>query len=295
MKEFASYHPIVNFMFFLFVIIFSCIFMHPVCLIISLVLSFSYSVMLNGRKAVKFNILAVLPMMVVMALFNPVFNHEGMTILAYLPSGNPLTFESIINGVAVATMLASVVLWFSCFNALISSDKIIYLFGKTVPSVSLIFSMVLRFVPKLKTQFKQIKSAQDALYGNVTDDNIIVKLKRAAKIMSAMLSWSLEGAIDTADSMKSRGYGLPNRTFFSNYKFTKRDGIALVMIVFLGGYILIGAISGCTVATYTPIINCAGQSLYGISVFAAYFTLMGLPVFIELWEERRWKLLKSKT
>ena len=72
MKEFASYHPIVNFMFFLFVIIFSCIFMHPVCLIISLVLSFSYSVMLNGRKAVKFNILAVLPMMVVMALFNPV-------------------------------------------------------------------------------------------------------------------------------------------------------------------------------------------------------------------------------
>ncbi len=43
---------------------------------------------------------------------NLAFNHEGATILAYLPSGNPLTLESIAYGFAAAAMLAAVVLWF---------------------------------------------------------------------------------------------------------------------------------------------------------------------------------------
>lgn len=294
MKEFNSYHPIVGFVFFLFVILFSCVFMHPVCLTISLAMSFVYSLMLNGRKAVKFNLLGVLPMMVVMAGLNPAFNHEGMTILTYLPSGNPLTLESIINGIAVAMMIASVVLWFSCFNVIITSDKIIYLFGKIIPSLSLIFSMVLRFVPKFKTQLVQVKMAQNALYGNMVDENIIVKIKRAIKIMSVMITWSFESAIDTSDSMKSRGYGLSGRTVFSNFKFTKRDFAALGTIVFLVVYILTGAICGGMSASYTPVIEYGGKSAYGISIFAAYFVLMSLPVYIELWEERRWKLLKSK-
>ena len=35
---------------------------------------------------------------------NPAFDHEGATLLAYLPSGNPLTLESIAYGVAAAVM-----------------------------------------------------------------------------------------------------------------------------------------------------------------------------------------------
>ena len=54
MNEFKTYHPIVNFVYFVFVIGFSCFFMHPVCLVISLVSGFSYSVMLKGRKATSY-------------------------------------------------------------------------------------------------------------------------------------------------------------------------------------------------------------------------------------------------
>ncbi len=59
------------------------------------------------------------------ALVNPAFNHEGATILTYLPSGNPLTLESMLYGAAAAVMLASVVLWFSSFNEVITSDKFV--------------------------------------------------------------------------------------------------------------------------------------------------------------------------
>lgn len=33
----------------------------------------------------------MLPLLVITALINPAFSHQAVTILAYLPSGNPLT------------------------------------------------------------------------------------------------------------------------------------------------------------------------------------------------------------
>ena len=94
------------------------------------------------------------------ALVNPAFNHEGMTILTYLPSGNPLTLESMFYGVAAAVMLASVVLWFSSYNEVMTSDKFVYLFGRVIPALSLVLSMALRFIPKFKAQMQVVAEAQ---------------------------------------------------------------------------------------------------------------------------------------
>ena len=134
MREFKTYHPIVNFLYFVLVIGFSCFFMHPVCLAVSLLCGFVYSVMLKGKKAVKTNLIYMLPMLVVMALVNPLFNHEGVTIIKYLPSGNPLTAESILYGICAAAMIASVICHFSCYNEIMTSDKFMYLFGKIIPA-----------------------------------------------------------------------------------------------------------------------------------------------------------------
>ncbi len=46
-----------------------------------------------------------------------------------------------------------------------------------------------------------------------------------------MVTWSLENAIETADSMRARGYGLPGRTSFSIYRFDSRDSSALAWLV----------------------------------------------------------------
>ena len=91
--------------------------MHPVSLAISLASALVYAVYLNGRRAVRFSLLYMLPMMVVAALVNPAFNHEGATILTYLPSGNPLTLESILYGAAAAAMLAATASWKAWMSA----------------------------------------------------------------------------------------------------------------------------------------------------------------------------------
>ena len=179
MNEFKTYHPIVNFVYFVFVIGFSMFFMHPVCLVASLLSAFVYSVMLKGKKAVKFNLVYMLPMIGAMALINPAFNHEGVTIICYLPGGNPLTMESIVYGFSAAVMIVSVICWFTCYNEVMTSDKFIYLFGRVIPALSLIISMTLRFVPKFASQLRVVSNAQRCLGRDVTSGNVIAKASPA--------------------------------------------------------------------------------------------------------------------
>ena len=294
MNEFKTYHPIVNFTYFVLVIGFSCFFMHPVCLFISLLCGFLYSVMQKGRKHIKTNLIYMLPMVLIAALLNPAFNHEGATIIEYLPSGNPLTLESIIYGLCAGAMIVSVILHFSCYNEVMTSDKFIYLFGRVIPAISLILSMTLRFVPKFSSQMKVVTNAQKCLGRDVSSGGIIKRIKCGLNILSIMTTWSLENAIETADSMKSRGYGLPKRTSFSIFTFDKRDKTALALILALGAYTLVGNIMGKISFDYFPHIESEDVSALGISVFLSYLLLCLCPVIIEIREVRRWKALKSK-
>ena len=294
MNEFKTYHPIVNFVYFVFVIGFSCVFMHPVSLTISLLSGFTYSVMLKGRKALKTNLIYMIPTLIFASLINPAFNHEGVTIIEYLPSGNPLTLESVVYGLAAAMMIVSVICWFSCYTEIMTSDKFIYLFGRIIPSLSLIISMTLRFVPRFSAQLKVVANAQRCMGRDVSNGSIIKRAKNGLSILSIMTTWALENAIDTADSMKSRGYGQPGRTAFSIFNFDKRDRKAFLYIMVLGIYTLIGGISGGMYFRYFPSIKANAFSLFGLSVFVAYGALCMCPILIEIWEVSKWKAIESK-
>lgn len=293
MNEFAKYHPLINFIYFTAVIVFSMIFVHPICLVTSLLCSVMYSIILNGKKALKF-IVMLLPLMLISALINPAFNHEGVTVIAYLPSGNPLTLESILYGIVAASMVATVICWFSCFNKIMTSDKFIYLFGRIIPSLSLILSMTFRFVPKFKEQVQEVSNAQKSMGRDSSEGSVFARVKNSIRILSAVITWSLENAIDTSDSMKSRGYGLTDRTAYSNYVFDKRDVTALIYLAVTIIYFLIGALLGKIHYRYFPSMRGTEMSFYSISIFISYIMICIMPIVIEIWEELKWRKLKSK-
>ncbi len=291
-SSFSTYHPIVSFTYFTLVLVFSMFFTHPVCLAISLITAFLWSVYLGGKKALKFNLLYMIPTTVITALINPAFNHEGVTILTYLPSGNPLTLESITYGISAATMLVTIICWFSCYNAIMTSDKFVYLFGRIIPAMSLIFSMVLRFVPKFKAQLKVVSNAQKCVGRDVSNGTIIQRARYGIHILSIMITWALENSIETADSMKSRGYGLPGRTAFSIYRFDERDKNALTLIITTAIYIMIAAFHGDLYWRYFPYMKGSEFSIWVITAFMAYFMLCVLPLIIDKLEDRKWKRIK---
>jgi len=292
---FSGFHPLVNFLYFGFVLAFAMIFTHPVCLGLSLLCAFTYSVYLNGRKAVRFTLIYMLPMLIIAALMNPAFNHQGGTILTYLPDGNPLTLESILYGLAAAAMLVTVVTWFSCFNAVITSDKFVYLFGRVIPALSLILAMSLRLVPRFKAQIKVISGAQRCVGRDASSGNILQKAKHGIRILSIMVTWALENAIETADSMKSRGYGLPGRTAFSIYRFDRRDRNALLFILACAAYIIAGYFTGGLYFRYYPTVKVLWDTPYAVSLFAAYLALGAFPLIVNIKEDLIWKSIASKT
>lgn len=290
---FFKLHPAVNFIFFVFVLALSMFIMNPICLALSLVCAFVNAVYLNGIKTVKLCLKFILPMVLLIVLINPVFNHQGVTILTYFPWDNPLTLESIVYGIASAALLSSVVLWFSVFNSVITSDKIVYLFGKIIPSLSLVLSMSLRFVPKFSTQLKNVRNAQRCIGRDVSDGSAVSRIKNGIRIISIMLSWSMENAIETADSMKSRGFGLKGRTAYSIYKFDRRDLVVLIIVALLGVSVSVSAIMGVIDFTYYPSIKGSLTDVPSLIVFFLYGILMLIPTILNIGEGIKWKRLRS--
>lgn len=290
---FSGYHPLVNFLYFGLVIGFSMCLMNPVCLFISLASAMAYHVNLKGWGALRSSLTMVLPMMLLAALINPAFNHEGVTVLTYLPSGNMLTLESILYGIGAAFMLAAVIQWFSCFNEVMTSDKFVYLFGRIIPALSLVLSMTLRFVPRFRAQMKQVSNAQKCIGRDAADGGLLVKMKYGITILSILVTWSLENAIETADSMRSRGYGLPGRSAYSVYRFDERDQIAMLWLLACFWYLLFGALSGSLNFRYYPSLKMAPFTPFTLSFYFCHLVLCLTPVILNEQEERTWRRLQS--
>ncbi len=295
MTGFATYHPIVNFIYFVMTIGFTMFFMNPVCLLISFFCSFVFSVLLGGRKTLKTNLLYMLPMMLVMSVMNPFFNHEGVTVIRYMRNGNPLTAESIVYGFFASLMIISVISWFSSYNKVMTSDKFIYLFGRIIPSLSLIISMTLRFVPRFAAQMKNVSDARRCMGRDPSSGGIFKRIRFGLDTLSVVVTWSLENAVETSDSMRARGYGLAGRSAFSIFRFNSRDAKALTFICVFGVYTLVCGIMGGLYFRYFPSVKWAEPSVFGIFGYVSYFLLCIFPVIIEFWEVRRWRALRSKT
>lgn len=278
---FSSYHPLILFLYFFVVLSFNMFFMHPAILMISLVSVFIYSVLLNGLKAIKFNVLYMLPVTLIVALINPLFNHAGVTILLYL-NENPVTLESIVFGIVSGVIFISVMIGFSCFNKVMTSDKLMYLFGRFIPVLSLMFSMTLRFVPRYKAQLKKISNAQKCIGMDASRGSVLHRIKNGVRIISILMTWALENAIESADSMKARGFGLSGRTSFSVFSWKHRDKTFFIVQIILLGVILIGMGLGKFNSEYIPMIIISGMDEKSFLFFLAYAAFCLLPVIVDV-------------
>ena len=289
---FSSYHPWVTFLYFVLVLFFTMCFLHPVSLVISLVSSLWYSGVLKGKDKLAGQFKFLLPVAAMAALCNALFGHKGATILFRLPTG-AVTLESMVFGLATGTMLAAVMVWFGCYSVVMTSDKFIYLFGKKIPSLSLVLSMTLSFIPRFRDQCRVVIQTQESMGRSLREGKWKQRVRRGVKILSIMITWSLENAIETADSMKCRGYGLPGRSAFSVYRFDSRDKLALAWLALCGGAVLAGWALGGIAWEYYPTMTMTLAAPAAIMSQLAYLALSLTPVILQRRENRKWNSFKS--
>ena len=284
-------HPAVSLLYFTAVIVFAMFLMNPVCLTLSLLCSAATAVVLNGRKTVLFALKVILPLALLAIVINPFVNHRGVTVLGYLPWNNPLTLESILFGVASAVMLSSTVLWFSSFHTVMTSDKLVFLFGKTLPALGLMLSMSLRFVPKFNAELREVRNAQRLLFPEIS--GLIPRIKSAVRVLSVMISRALEDSLETADSMKARGYGLKGRTAYSRYRMTGQDWFLLSVTIVLTAAIAVFCFCKTARFRYYPSVTQLKSAADTFIFYGTYAVLLLIPLILTVGEGIRWRKYES--
>lgn len=284
-------HPAVSLLYFTAVIVFAMFLMNPVCLTLSLLCSAATAVVLNGRKTVLFALKVILPLALLAIVINPFINHRGVTVLGYLPWNNPLTLESILFGVASAVMLSSTVLWFSSFHTVMTSDKLVFLFGKTLPALGLMLSMSLRFVPKFNAELREVRNAQRLLFPEKS--GLIPRIKNAVRVLSVMISRALEDSLETADSMKARGYGLKGRTAYSRYRMTGQDWFLLSVTIVLTAAIAVFCFCKTARFRYYPSVTQLKSAADTFVFYGTYAVLLLIPLILTVGEGIRWRKYES--
>lgn len=290
MKDaFSKCHPAVNFLFFVGAIGMSVVIQHPAYLLTGIVTGAIYYLLLNGKKGWK-TILSLLPMFMILTVINPLFNTLGATPLFHFGS-RPYTLEALFYGAALASMFVIMMLWFGCYNKVLTSDKFTCLFGNLIPSISLLLVMVFRMVPNFIRKTQQIIGARKSIGKGISENATTKeKLQDGGTVLGTLTSWALEGSVVTGDSMRARGYGTAKRSSFMIYRITVTDCILLAVMLVLIGATIVAACLGHFVAEFVPAIQLAPVS-WGLAAYTCYLLI---PSALHIKEAIQWHISRSK-
>lgn len=292
MKTFGNYHPLVLMVYFISVVTVAMFVWNPVLQLIALTAGIAFCIVLQRKREILGNIAFYIPLFIMVAITNPLFSHNGVTPLFFL-NGNPVTLEALIYGIFIGVMIIGVMFWCKSYSLIMTSDKFLYLFGKAIPKLSLVLSMALRFIPMLKKQMHKVSKAQKTM-GLYSSKSYVDKIKSGMRVFSALITWSLENAMETSLSMKARGYGLKGRSNFSLFHFTLKDGIFFGISTTLMGITLLGIGFGKMDFFFYPRISTVDGTFLAIIIYIAYGVLAFLPFIIEIKENIKWKYYISK-
>ena len=280
---FHIYHPTVIFLYLVLALGGAMLTLHPVYLLLSFVVGSVYAVYLRGWRSYLMQFRFLLPVLVVVAVANPLFNHRGMTVLFYFLE-NPITLEATLYGLCTGLMLCCVFIWFSCYQVLMTNEKFLYLFGRIVPTIALMISMILKLIPQTQYKARCVANAQTAMGMGIGQGKKREGIKRGIRMTSILMGWSMEDSIETADSMRARGYGAAKRTSYSPFRIQVHDVVALAMLLVLGTMSVWG-ILGETFSFYPKLSQIGLRPV----AYGRYLLLLAYPLLLEGKEWLAWR------
>lgn len=281
---FTACHPAVNLIYFACVIASALLIDHPIYLAIALFSAFAYAVKLNkGRGAILG--LCLLPCAAAFALWYASYHHFGVTVLRQNFVNNNITLESAAYGMALGLMFACAMLWFSCMHRLFTADKVVYLFGRVSPRLSLFLAILLRMVPRICVQARKLNTAQCGIGRGINQGNIFQRIHNGLRIFSMLVTWSIEMLTDVSESMRSRGSHLKGRTAFSIYRFDHRDRAYVIALFAAITVFLMGILLRQNYIRYAPAIRMMQPTPLSFVFYMGYAALCLMPLGLDVYTE----------
>ncbi|MBP7402352.1 MAG: energy-coupling factor transporter transmembrane protein EcfT [Clostridia bacterium] len=288
-SAFHRCHPAVNFLYFAMAAGSAMLYPHPVHLGIGTACALGWTALLRGRRGVAAALRLAFPFALLVAILSPLANARGRDVLFRL-AGRTITLQAVQTGLVSAGMLMLVILWFSLYAAVMTSDRFLHLFGRAAPSASLLVGMTLRLIPSMQDRLAAIRQARRGLRGEPEPGRRLrERVGEGMHAMTTLMTWSMEGAISTADAMKARGYGTGRRTAFSPFRFTRSDGRILALMMGLFGAVTAAHFAGYTAWTVYPHAARIGFSLPETASYLAFAALLSIPLWLEAKERLPWR------
>lgn len=289
---FERRHPLVITAYYILVLVILMSTTNPLIITACFLGSLSFQLLqLNGRK--KRSVLYPLIFLLIITITNPLFVHRGGTILFFFLS-RPVTKEAFIYGFFMGLMIAGVIYLFQNFQSQIDLEQFYYLFGQRFPKLALILTMIFRFIPLFQRYYHELNQVQKTVH-RTQDRSFKQKVSYGLDLFGNLFSWSLENAMDTASSMKARGYGIGKRSSRVQYEWQKKDSFFLLIlgvttIVFM--YLLFADRYHFDYYPYVENFFEAFKRQW--ASYLGILVLAFLPTFNRLKETIIWTILKSK-
>lgn len=287
-KYIDQIHPAVGFFYIAAVLVITMITMNPYLLAISCITSIIVMGYLKGLSELRKNIVPDISVIIFTVGIQPVFSGSGKTVLYYV-NDRAVYLEGYIYGLVIAMLLITVFNWCTVMRILMDSEKWMYLIGRLSPTLAMMITMILRFIPLMRQRYRVIHEGQVGMgrYNNLYSKKknvlyafmgFIEKIRHRIKEISILISWSLENSIETSDSMESRGYGLKGRTSYHRYILKKTDIIQMILIAGAFAYVLVPVLLRQFRAYYLPRVYIESVSVWHVIVMVVYIVLAVFPV-----------------
>lgn len=156
---FDRYHPAVALAYCGVLLVFSMAVMQPAYLLLTFCGLFALEASLCGAKVSLRNLAWQAPLVMVLAIANPLFVSAGSTELFRIGM-HAFYLESLVYGACQGLMLANVLLAFSVASHIVTSDKVLCTLGNLTPTLALMMSMTMRLVPQFARRGKDILATQ---------------------------------------------------------------------------------------------------------------------------------------
>jgi energy-coupling factor transport system permease protein len=198
------------------------------------------------------------PLVLLIALVNPLVTREGLTLLARGPvvpviGRLDVTLEALVYGAVAGLRVLLVVLAFALYSAAVDPDRMLRAFRRFGLRSSLTASLTTRLVPVLGRDAERLSAA----YGLRASSPARAVgagggIRRAAVLNKALAAGALERAIEVAAALEVRGFAAASRLRVRPERapWSRHDVAFGASALALGGLIGLGLVTG--IAEFSP-------------------------------------------
>ncbi|WML44204.1 energy-coupling factor transporter transmembrane component T [Neobacillus sp. PS3-40] len=289
-NRFERFHPLVSFMFYAGSLSLLILMLHPIFLLIGFVVILAINYHDDRLSGLRRWVIFIMTTGLLIIFFNPLFNERGRHTLFEIGQ-HRFTVEAVTYGGMSAFSIMGVMALFVSYNEVMTPNKLLFLFSKFMPQFAILLMLTLRFIPLMRRRLAEISAIQMSKGISVRNGKWKSRVKAGMQYVQVLLTYSLEEAIQTADSMKARGYGRgKQRSSYEYFRFQKKDGIALLYLVVLFVLILIGRFLGYGLLNVYPLMESWRFTSMDTACLITYLLFLCFPLLVEMGGMNRWRI-----